>query len=327
MSATPSACSCLRTWWGEGKGCSGEMWSPLALRPPRSVAPAATSSPHQSARFGGIWMPTSPHQPAGLRDQALHVLDLHRTGPLGQRQARAGRSATPVRQYSPGGLVGDLGGLLAVVALVGHEVLEDHLLDVPVLGVHRGERLERLHALRLGLADADENAAREGDPQLAGRADRLHAPRRMLGGRTGMHRLHQSLGDRLEHQSLRSGDLSQPRQILAWEHTEIGVRQQAPLERPLAGPDHVGGEVLVAVLGQLGGHLGVDLWLLARQHQQLLDLALGRPVEDLDHLLGRVQMGLVRGEGAVLAVAPAGPRQRQRQVAREGDAAPHSSSV
>ena len=35
------------------------MWSPLADRPPRSVAPSSTSGSHQSERFGGIWMPTS----------------------------------------------------------------------------------------------------------------------------------------------------------------------------------------------------------------------------------------------------------------------------
>ncbi|CAB4955727.1 unannotated protein [freshwater metagenome] len=35
------------------------MWSPLAESPPRSVAPAATRRGHQSARFGGIWMPMS----------------------------------------------------------------------------------------------------------------------------------------------------------------------------------------------------------------------------------------------------------------------------
>ena len=38
--------------------------------------------------------------------------------------------------------------------------------------------------------------------------------------------------------------------ILAREHAEVGVRQQAPLERALARPHHVGGEVLVAVLAQ-----------------------------------------------------------------------------
>ena len=49
----------LRTSCTRGKGCSGEMWSPLAARPPRSVAPSSTSGSHQSERFGGIWMPTS----------------------------------------------------------------------------------------------------------------------------------------------------------------------------------------------------------------------------------------------------------------------------
>ena len=44
---------------GEGKGCSGEMWSPLADRPPRSVAPSSTSGSHQSDRLGGICTPTS----------------------------------------------------------------------------------------------------------------------------------------------------------------------------------------------------------------------------------------------------------------------------
>ena len=59
VSATPSCARRRRTWCGEGNGCSGEMWSPLAESPPRSLAPAATSSGHQSERFGGTWMPTS----------------------------------------------------------------------------------------------------------------------------------------------------------------------------------------------------------------------------------------------------------------------------
>ena len=59
----------LRTWCGDGNGCSGEMWSPLALSPPRSVAPAATSSGHQSARFGGTWMPTPGSSSRAVADQ------------------------------------------------------------------------------------------------------------------------------------------------------------------------------------------------------------------------------------------------------------------
>src|SRR4029077_4913801 len=105
----------------------------------------------------------------------LHVVDRDRTptrlrppvGPRGQRRPRprAGRLAldarapvdagAPVRARS---LLGDLGRLLSVVALVGDEVREDDLLDVAELGVHGRERLQRGDALLLGLADADEDA-------------------------------------------------------------------------------------------------------------------------------------------------------------------------
>ena len=69
-------------------------------------------------------------------------------GPLRQRQLRApvGDAGPPV--LARGG-VGDLRGLLPVVALVGDEVLQDHLLDVAVLGVRGRERLERFDALLL----------------------------------------------------------------------------------------------------------------------------------------------------------------------------------
>ena len=192
-----------------------------------------------------------------------------------------------------------------------------------MLGVDGGERFQGFDPLLLALPYPHEDAAGERDLQLAGCADRLKAPRRMLGRRARVHGVHQPLGDRLEHQPLRGGDFAQPGEVLAREHAEVGVRQQAPLERAFAGPHDVGGEVLVAVLAQARGHLRVDLGALAGQHQQLLDLASGRAVEDLEDILGRVQMRLVGGERAVLAVAAAGPRQRQRQVAREGDATAH----
>ena len=49
--------------------------------------------------------------------------------------------------------------------------------------------------------------------------------------------------------------------------------QDAPLQRPFAGPDDVGGEVLVAPLGEPGGDLGVDLGPLAGEDEQLLGVA------------------------------------------------------
>src|SRR5213076_1148458 len=48
------------------------------------------------------------------------------------------------------------------------EVLDDHLLDVAVLAVQRGDRLERLEPLRARLADADQDPGRERDARLAG---------------------------------------------------------------------------------------------------------------------------------------------------------------
>ena len=93
------------------------------------------------------------------------------------------------------------------------EVLEDDLLEVAVLGVHGGQRLQRGDALVLGLADPDEDPARERDPQLARRADRLQAPGGVLGRRA---LVDDEVGvDRLQHQPLRGGHLAQPRQVLA----------------------------------------------------------------------------------------------------------------
>src|SRR3954469_8483283 len=111
------------------------MWSPLALRPPRSVAPARTSRGHQSARFGGIWTPTSGisrRLSAMSRSMSATVTSVAHSGrgrsggaplqagggdagrPLGRRQL--GRRADAGPPVGVGGLGGDVGGLLAVVA-------------------------------------------------------------------------------------------------------------------------------------------------------------------------------------------------------------------
>ena len=121
-----------------------------------------------------------------------------------------------------------------------HVVLEDHLLDVAVAGLQLGERLQRGDPLLLGLADPDQDPARERDPQLAGSVDHLQPPCRVLGRRAGVDRLHQPLRDRLQHQPLGRGGLAQPQQVAAVQDADIGVGKQPPLQRPLAGPDDVG---------------------------------------------------------------------------------------
>ena len=257
------------------------------------------------------------HQPLGLSDQPLHVGDGHLGGPVGAgERGIGGETALPA---APRRLVGDLRHLLPVVARVGDEVLQDHLLEVAVPGVRLGERLQRGDTLLLALADADEDAAGERDLELAGRLDRLQAAGGVLGGRALVHGLHQPLGHRLEHQPLRGGHLAQPGEVLAPEDADVGVRQDPALQRALAGPAHVRGEVLVAPGAELLRHERIDLGPLAREHQQLLGAALQRLVEQALDLPGIVDVRLPRREGAVLAVAPAGPRQGQRVVPREGD--------
>src|ERR1700694_6040505 len=105
------------------------------------------------------------------------------------------------------------------------------------------------------------------------------------------------------------------------------MRQQSALERALASPDDVRREVIVSVLGQARRDARVYLWLLAGQHEQLLDVALGRTVKDLGHLLGRVQVRMMLRDRAVLAAAPAGPRQRECRVAREAHSPSHGWSL
>ncbi len=141
-----------------------------------------------------------------------------------------------------------------------------------------------------------------------------------LVGRARVHRVHQALGHRLQHQTHRRVHLAQPREVVAVEHAEVRVRQQPPLERALARPDHIGGEVIVAVSGKPARDLVVHLRTLAREDQQLLASPAGGVVEHPLDLVGRVQVRPVCRKRAVLAVALTGARQRERVVAREGDA-------
>ena len=273
------------------------------------------------------------HETARLGDQRPHLVERDIRCPLRHRNQRSARLlrfasgggrvnrgfATPSRRRS---CVGDVSDFGAVVPRVRNEVLEDHLLEVAVLLVHFGERLERLDPLRLALPDPDEDAAGERDLQLSGPADRLQASRRILRRRA---LVDDEVGvDRFEHQPLRRGHLAQTGEVIAGEDAEIRMREQAALERPLTRPDDVGREVVVAVLGQAPGYLRVHLRHLAGEDEQLLRVSAHRLFEPLLDLVGRVEVRAMGRERAVLAVTATRTRQRERVVAREGDA-PHAS--
>ena len=118
-------------------------------------------------------------QPPRGDDEVLHLLQRDAGGPGRQVDGRPLAEAGPPEP--PRGLVGDVGDLLAVVRVVRDEVLEDDLLQVAELGVDGRQRLERGDPVGVLLADPGQDAARERDPQLAGRPQ-AGQPR---GGRLG----------------------------------------------------------------------------------------------------------------------------------------------
>ena len=257
-------------------------------------------------------------QLAGRLDEGRDLGDAHLAGPGGERElgVMADAGAPVVR----GGGGRDVGRLLAVVAAVGDEVLQDHLLQMAVAVVQLGERLQRRDAVLGVLADADQDAAGEGDLELAGVADRLQAQLRILGWRGGVG---EEVGaQRLEHQPLGGRHLAQAGKVSAREGAEVCVRQEASREGLLAGPDDVGDEVLEAERCELCLDAGVVGRVIAGQDEELLDAAVGRFVEQRQNLFGLVQVALMSRKGAVLAVRDAGARERQRDIAREGHSAP-----
>src|SRR3954451_9073499 len=125
--------------------------------------------------------PDVRHEPPALANERPHVVERYLRRPRGQGWALYaptwGQNST--NPGAPLRLLGDLRRLLAVVAPMRHEILEDDLLEMAVLRVDGGQRLERLDPIGLALADPHEDPARERDAELAGRADRLEPQRRV----------------------------------------------------------------------------------------------------------------------------------------------------
>jgi hypothetical protein len=229
------------------------------------------------------------HQALALLNQPLHLVNRNRRGPIrkrgrGGRRRRLGsitqrhRSALRSRRSVSGGdlpapppLTGspicDVGYFAAVVVRVRDVVLEDDFLEVAMALMDGGECLQGGDALVFGLADADQDARRERDFQLAGGFDGCQAAGGVLGRGAGVDSLHQALGDRLEHQALGGGDLAKAGQVRWLQHAEVGVREQATLHRPGAGPGDVRREVLVSPFAQPPRNLLVDLRSLSGQHE------------------------------------------------------------
>ena len=318
----PAPCAPGAGW---GTAPPGEMWSPLAERPPRSVGAGLDQLGPPVGEVGRHLDADVRHQPPGLGDQPLHVVDRDRRSPSpGQGGCLAVRD--PARPARPRRLVGDLGDLSGrSTSGAGRSS------GGSPPGCGRGARCTSASASSEAMRSSSVSPMPTRMPLVNGILSSPAASivsRRRAGCLVGEPAWTVSISRSEIDSSISPCDAVTSRsraRSSRREHAEVRVRQDAALERPLAGPDDVGGEVLVPVLREPRRDLGVDLGPLAGQHEQLLGVApLGLVELPLD-LLGRVEVRLMGRERAVLAVALAGPRQRQRVVAAERDPA-HAGS-
>ena len=118
----------------------------------------------------------------------------------------AGPSTTPRRRHRPHELVAIARRVLMHGgARLGQEVLDDHLLHVPVAGVALANGEQGVDALGARLADPDEDPGGERHACKTGRFERRQTAGRGLVGCAVMRsaRLAQSFGERLDHHPLR----------------------------------------------------------------------------------------------------------------------------
>ena len=216
----------------------------------------------------------------------------------------------------------DVGGGAHGGVVLGPEVLDDHLLHVPVPPVAGPDREDGLGPLADRLADAHEKPCGEGDPVPAGVLEHPQAHGRVLVGAADVGG---DLGGRLEHHPHRRGDRLEPLQLRPGHDAGVEVRQQPGLlqHRDGAGAD-VGQRVVVAGLVEPGaGRVPAVLGAVPEGEERLL-AAEGRALAcDVEHLVhrkvGRGQPARHRGERAVVAAVAAQPGQRDEDLARVGD--------
>ena len=213
-------------------------------------------------------------------------------------------------------------------ARLGQEVLDDHLLHVPVTLVRVADREQRVEPLGARLADPDEDAGGERD---RGASRGLERGQPALGGLVGRARvraagLPEASRERLDHHSLRRRHRPQAFELRLRERPGIGVGEEPGLleHRRARGHEVVDGR-RVAVGGEpVGGHRVAVLGRLAEREERFVAADRGAPARDVEHVVDREVRSLEvcgrLGERAVTAAVAAQHRERDEHLRREGDA-------
>ena len=122
------------------------MWSPLADRPPRSVAPAATSSGHQSARLGAL-PALHLHQFLTMRKVLLATCALA-LGCASTHSSTGSSAATPSSKSQGGVRLTTDGSQTRGCKLIGDVPPDEMPMEVPTI-VQETHRLQN-EAARMG---------------------------------------------------------------------------------------------------------------------------------------------------------------------------------
>ena len=208
-SVRPAAAQAASRRATAGHGASGFTWSGVTGEtPPKSSMPAASSAGKSSPeRFGRrLHRDVARQQEARDGDRPEVVLE---------------RRLVRVRHLRVG---------------LRAEVLDDHLLQVPVLEMQVAQRDQRLDALAPGLADPDQDAAGVRDAQPPRPCDRVDADGGILVGRAEVRATarRQAIRRRLEHDPLRRGRPRGAPQLVVVEHAGVRVGQQPGLAQHLS---------------------------------------------------------------------------------------------
>ena len=213
------------------------------------------------------------------------------------------------------------------------EVLDDHLLHMPVALAELADREQRFDPFRSRFADPDQDAGGERHGRLAREPQRLEPPRRELVRRAEVRPAarRQPLRGRLQHDPLRRADPAQPRQVRGVHHARVHMRQETRL---LEHGPRCSLEILERRRAPQPGELltrraVAQLRLVAQREQRLVATGRRTRARDREHFVDRHVRPLPAPrrarERAVVADVPAELRQRDEDLRRIRDERPGSS--
>ena len=153
----------------------------------------------------------------------------------GVREVGRGLHPKAGPEHDPGGgqrrqvcLMVQVVGVPAHGIRLGAEVLDDHLLHVPVLASRGAQRQHRLRQFRRRLTDAHQQPCGERHVAAAGVSQHPQSHGRVLVRRPVVHltrAAEQAVGGRLQHHPHAGGHRPQPLQLSPAQHPGIQVRQ------------------------------------------------------------------------------------------------------